>query len=104
VVEVKALACELPSKTGLCVPTTGIEPYHRLVGLVMGQEPYRSARRVFWTSRRTTKRLPGRLSGNSLGRSWTNSLSNSPDASSISKGPSPGGDQEYVTELKSQST
>ena len=33
---------------GLCVPTTGIEPYHRLVDLVMGQEPYRSARRVFW--------------------------------------------------------
>ena len=33
---------------GVCVPTTGIEPYHRLVDLVMGQEPYRSARRVFW--------------------------------------------------------
>ena len=33
---------------GLCEPTTGIEPYHRLVDLVMGQEPYRSARRVFW--------------------------------------------------------
>ncbi len=32
---------------GLCAPTTGIEPYHRLVDLVMGQEPYRSARRVF---------------------------------------------------------
>jgi len=33
---------------GVCAPTTGIEPYHRLVDLVMGQEPYRSARRVFW--------------------------------------------------------
>lgn len=33
---------------GLCVPTTGIEPYHRLVDLVMRQEPYRSARRIFW--------------------------------------------------------
>ena len=33
---------------GLCQPTTGIEPYHRLVDVVMGQEPYRSARRVFW--------------------------------------------------------
>ena len=33
---------------GLCEPSTGIEPYHRLVDLVMGQEPYRSARRVFW--------------------------------------------------------
>lgn len=33
---------------GLCEQTTGIESYHRLVDLVMGQEPYRSARRVFW--------------------------------------------------------
>jgi len=33
---------------GRCEPTTGIEPYHRLVDLVMRQEPYRSARRVFW--------------------------------------------------------
>ena len=33
---------------GICEKTTGIEPYHRLVDLVMGQEPYRSARRVFW--------------------------------------------------------
>ena len=30
------------------MPTTGIEPYHSLVDLVMGQGPYRSARRVFW--------------------------------------------------------
>jgi len=35
---------------GLCSPTTGIEPHHRLVDLVMGQEPYRSARRVFWVT------------------------------------------------------
>jgi hypothetical protein len=33
---------------GICEKTTGIESYHRLVDLVMGQEPYRSARRVFW--------------------------------------------------------
>jgi len=33
---------------GLCQPTTGIEPFRRLVELVMGREPYRSARRVFW--------------------------------------------------------
>ena len=33
---------------GLCQTTTGIEAYHRLVDLVMQQEPYRSARRVFW--------------------------------------------------------
>jgi hypothetical protein len=35
---------------GLCAATTGIETYHRLVNLVMGMEPYRSARRVFWVT------------------------------------------------------
>jgi len=35
---------------GLCQPTTGIEPFHRLTDLVMSQEPYRSARRVFWVA------------------------------------------------------
>jgi hypothetical protein len=29
-------------------PTTGIEPFGRLVEQVMSSEPYRSARRVFW--------------------------------------------------------
>jgi hypothetical protein len=33
---------------GICTKTTGIESYHKLVDLVMQQEPYRSARRVFW--------------------------------------------------------
>jgi transposase len=33
---------------GLCQPTTGIEPFRRLADLVMSQEPYKSARRVFW--------------------------------------------------------
>jgi transposase len=33
---------------GVCDPTTGIAPFARLVDLVMGQEPYASARRVFW--------------------------------------------------------
>ena len=35
---------------GRCEPTTGIEPFHRLVDQVMSQEPYRSARRVFWVA------------------------------------------------------
>ena len=35
---------------GLCQPTTGIEPFHRLVDHVMAQEPYRTARRVFWVA------------------------------------------------------
>jgi hypothetical protein len=33
---------------GLCEQSTGIDAFHRLVDLVMSQEPYRSARRVFW--------------------------------------------------------
>jgi hypothetical protein len=33
---------------GLCAESTGIEVYHRLVDLVMQQEPYRSANRVYW--------------------------------------------------------
>lgn len=33
---------------GICVPRTGIEPFEQLVAKVMDQEPYRSARRVFW--------------------------------------------------------
>jgi hypothetical protein len=31
-----------------CEAKTGIEPFGRLVGQVMGSEPYASARRVFW--------------------------------------------------------
>jgi DDE superfamily endonuclease len=33
---------------GCLAPTTGIEPFDRLVSQVMTEEPYRSARRVFW--------------------------------------------------------
>ena len=33
---------------GRCEPTTGIEPFARLVEQVMTTEPYASARRVFW--------------------------------------------------------
>ena len=33
---------------GLCTATTGIDHFHKLVDLVMTQQPYRSARRVFW--------------------------------------------------------
>ncbi len=33
---------------GLCREKTGIESFHALVDRVMQQEPYRSARRVFW--------------------------------------------------------
>lgn len=33
---------------GRCEPRTGIEPFDRLVAQVMDQEPYASARRVYW--------------------------------------------------------
>jgi len=33
---------------GRCEPKTGIDPFDRLVDQVMSQEPYRSAKRVFW--------------------------------------------------------
>jgi hypothetical protein len=35
---------------GLCRQSTGIQSFHDLVDLVMSQEPYRSARRVFWVT------------------------------------------------------
>lgn len=35
---------------GRCEATTGIAAFRRLVDQVMSQEPYRSARRVFWVS------------------------------------------------------
>jgi DDE superfamily endonuclease len=33
---------------GRCEPTTGIEPFGRLVHQVLAQEPYRSGKRLFW--------------------------------------------------------
>jgi hypothetical protein len=33
---------------GRCEPTTGIEPFGRLVAQVLAQEPYHSAKRLFW--------------------------------------------------------
>ena len=34
--------------TGRCEPTTGIEPFGRLVKQVLAEEPYRSGERLFW--------------------------------------------------------
>jgi hypothetical protein len=33
---------------GRCAPTTGIEPFGRLVNQVLAEEPYRSGTRLFW--------------------------------------------------------
>ena len=35
---------------GLCKGKSGIDSFHDLVNLVMSQEPYRSAHRVFWVT------------------------------------------------------
>jgi transposase len=53
---------------GRCEPSTGIEPFGRLVAQVMTTEPYASARRVFWVvdngsshrGQAAVKRLEGR--------------------------------------------
>ena len=53
---------------GRCEPTTGIEPFGRLVEQVMTAEPYASARRVFWVvdngsshrGKKSAERLQGR--------------------------------------------
>jgi hypothetical protein len=37
-----------PKLFGRCEPSSGIAPFDRLVAQAMTQEPYRSARRVFW--------------------------------------------------------
>ncbi len=40
--------CHRAKVFGRCELRTGIEPFDRLVDQVMAEEPYRSARRVFW--------------------------------------------------------
>lgn len=40
--------CHRGRVVGRCEPRTGIEPFDRLVHQVMAEEPYASARRVFW--------------------------------------------------------
>uniref|UniRef100_A0A7C3A7T6 IS630 family transposase n=1 Tax=Thermorudis sp. TaxID=1969470 RepID=A0A7C3A7T6_9BACT len=61
--------CHRAKLFGRCEPTTGIEPFGRLVEQVMTAEPYARARRVFWvvdngSSHRGTasiRRLEGRF-------------------------------------------
>jgi hypothetical protein len=54
---------------GRCEPTTGIDPFGRLVAQVMAAEPYASARRVFgsWTTARPTA---GKASIDRLQQRW----------------------------------
>jgi len=58
---------------GLCAPTTGIATHHRLVDLVMRQEPYRSARRVFWITDNGSSHR-GAVSGKRLSQWYPNAV------------------------------
>jgi hypothetical protein len=54
-----------------CEERTGIEPFGRLVEQVMGQEPYASARRIFWIVDNGSPHA-GRASVERLERRWAN--------------------------------
>jgi hypothetical protein len=56
---------------GRCEPSTGIEPFGRLVGQVMGTEPYASAERVFWIVDNGSSHR-GRASIDRLQGAWSN--------------------------------
>jgi len=58
---------------GRCESTTGIEPFHRVVDLVMNQEPYRSATRVFWVTDNGSSHR-GQTSASRLRRWYRNAI------------------------------
>lgn len=58
---------------GLCAETTGIETHHRLVDVVMGQEPYRSAERVFWVTDNSSSHR-GKVAADRLSHWYRNAI------------------------------
>lgn len=56
---------------GRCEQKTGIKPFERLVDQVMSQEPYRSARRVFWVMDNGSSHR-GQSSDKRLIQNWKN--------------------------------
>jgi hypothetical protein len=56
---------------GRCERKTGIAPFDRLVAQVMSEEPYRSARRVFWIVDNGSSHR-GRRAANRLRAKWPN--------------------------------
>ena len=56
---------------GRCERKTGIAPFDRLVAQVMREEPYRSARRVFWITDNGSSHR-GRRAANRLRAKWPN--------------------------------
>lgn len=66
-----ALDVPRPTVIGRCAPTTGIEPFRELVEQVMSQEPYASARRVFWVVDNGSSHA-GQVSIDRMRHSWPN--------------------------------
>ena len=58
---------------GRCEDTTGIDPFMRLVAQVMSQEPYASAKRVFWVVDNGSSHR-GQASINRLAAAWPNAV------------------------------
>ncbi|MGI8868269.1 MAG: IS630 family transposase [Mycobacteriales bacterium] len=58
---------------GRCAPTTGIVPFSELVEQVMTQEPYASARRVFWVVDNGSSHA-GQASAERLRKAWPNAV------------------------------
>ena len=56
---------------GRCAPTTGIAPFNDLVTQVMTQEPYASARRVFWVVDNGSSHA-GQVSVERMSHAWPN--------------------------------
>ena len=56
---------------GRCERKTGIAPFDRLVAQVMREEPYRSARRVFWITDNGSSHR-GRRAADRLRAKWSN--------------------------------
>ena len=56
---------------GRCEVESGIAPVNRLVGEIMGQEPYKSARRVFWIMDNCSAHR-GQKAANRLRDRWPN--------------------------------
>lgn len=69
---------------GRCERKTGIAPFDRLVAQVMREEPYRSARRVFWITDNGSSHR-GRRAANRLRAKWPNSSRPHPGACQLAQ-------------------
>lgn len=62
-----------PHVHGMTAPTTGIEPFTQLVQQVMSQEPYASAKRVFWVVDNGSSHA-GQASVDRMREAWPNAI------------------------------